>query len=63
MTIEALADGGVQQGLPRDLALRLAAQTVLGSGKMALESDQHPAKLRDDVTSPAGTLSKVPQKS
>jgi pyrroline-5-carboxylate reductase len=53
--IEALADGGVLMGLPRDLALRLAAQTVAGSAEMVLQSNQHPGVLRDQVTSPGGT--------
>ena len=55
LMIEALADGGVLMGLPRDLALKLAAQTVLGAAAMVLESGIHPAILRDQVTSPAGT--------
>lgn len=53
--IEALADGAVRMGLPRDLAYRLASQTVLGSGKLVRESDRHPGQLKDDVTSPAGS--------
>jgi len=55
MFIEAMADGGVKQGLPRTTAYRLAAQTVLGAAKMILELDMHPGVLKDMVTSPGGT--------
>ncbi len=55
MIIDALSDAGVKAGLPRQLALELAAQTVYGSAKMVLETKEHPGKLRDMVTSPGGT--------
>lgn len=53
--IEAMSDGGVRAGLPRDVATTLAAQTVLGAAKMVLETRQHTGVLKDAVTSPAGT--------
>lgn len=55
MVIDALSDAGVRAGLPRTLALELAAQTVYGAAKMVLETKEHPGKLRDMVTSPGGT--------
>ncbi len=55
VVIEALSDGGVRMGLPRDVATALAAQTVLGSAKLVLESGQHTGQLKDMVASPGGT--------
>ena len=55
LLIEALSDGGVRAGLPRDVARTLAAQTALGAAKMILETGQHPAALKDAVTTPGGT--------
>lgn len=53
--IEALADGGVKMGLPRALAQELATQTIVGAGRMVQQTGMHPAQLRDNVTSPAGS--------
>ncbi len=55
LIIEALSDAGVRLGLPRDIAITLSAQTILGAGKMVLEINEHPAKLKDMVVTPGGT--------
>lgn len=55
LMVEALADGGVRMGLPRDVALKLAAQTLLGGAQLILETGDHPAVWKDRVATPGGT--------
>jgi pyrroline-5-carboxylate reductase len=55
MLIDAMADGAVAEGLDRATAINMAAQAVLGSAKMVLETGKHPGQLKDMVCSPAGT--------
>lgn len=52
--LEALADGGVMEGLPRDIAYRLASQTMIGAGMMQIQTKEHPGVLKDNVCSPGG---------
>ena len=54
IVIESLAEAGVKVGLPRNIATELAAQTMAGTGTMVLQTGEHPAKLKDLVTTPAG---------
>jgi pyrroline-5-carboxylate reductase len=54
VTLESMAEGGVAAGLPREMATELAAQTMLGAARMVLETGEHPARLKDVVTTPAG---------
>ena len=55
LVVEALSDGGVKMGLPRQVATTLAAQTLIGAGRLVLETGEHPGYLKDQVTSPGGT--------
>jgi len=54
VVLESLADGGVMMGLPRDVAIELAAQALSGAAHMVLETKQHPSVIKDQVTTPAG---------
>jgi len=55
MVIEAMTDGGVKMGIPRQIAFKLSAQTVYGAAKLVIETGKHPAILKDEVTTPGGT--------
>ena len=55
MIIEALSDAGVKMGLSRQVAMKLSAQTVMGAAKLQIDTDMHPGRLKDMVTSPGGT--------
>jgi pyrroline-5-carboxylate reductase len=54
VVLEALADGGVMMGLPRDVAIELSASALSGAAQMVLQTKQHPSVIKDDVTTPAG---------
>ncbi|MFT7520272.1 MAG: pyrroline-5-carboxylate reductase [Kiritimatiellia bacterium] len=54
VVLESMADGGVMMGLPRDVAVEIAAQTMQGAARMVLSTGEHPAALKDSVTTPAG---------